>query len=87
VGSKEVYAHPETDGRLGGVDCRRRQAIFADSGELLQRESAKLAWCGPPLDVLLLSDDNQGLALLLDYFLSSGMVAIISHDMNSGGVL
>jgi hypothetical protein len=60
---------------------------FMDSGELLWRESAKLARCGPPLDVLLLSDDNQGLALLLDYCLSSVMVIVISHDMNSGGVL
>jgi hypothetical protein len=63
------------------------EQIFTDSGELLWRESAKLARCGPPLDVLLLSDDNQGLALFLDYFLSSGLVAVVSHYMNSGGVL
>jgi hypothetical protein len=60
---------------------------FTDSDELLRRESIKLARCGPPLDVLLLSDDNQGLALFLDYFLSSGMVTVVSHDMNSCGVL
>jgi hypothetical protein len=60
---------------------------FMDSDELLRRESAKLSRCGPPLGVLLLSNDNQALALLLDYFLSSGMVTDVSHEMNSSEVL
>jgi hypothetical protein len=45
---------------------------FTDSGKLLREGMVKLAWCSPPLDDLLLLDDQQSEELLPDHLLELG---------------
>jgi hypothetical protein len=64
----------------------REKHNFTDSGDLLWNKIVKLARCSPPLDALLLLDDQQSDALLLDNFLELGVTSLDGLDMNSGEV-
>jgi hypothetical protein len=67
---------------IGGVARR----TVADSGELLQKGTAKYGQLRPSLDALILSDDKHGLALLLDHLLELGVTSLDGLDVNSGEV-
>jgi hypothetical protein len=60
---------------------------FADSGELLREGMVKLAWCSPPLDDLLLLDDQQSEELLPDHLLELGVPSIDGGLQSSGEIL
>jgi hypothetical protein len=70
---------------LGLMDCTARSIVdegkcmTTNSGDALQKGMAKLARCGLPHDVLLLSDDHQVLTFLLDHRLELGVTG------NGGG--
>jgi hypothetical protein len=66
----------------GGARC-----TVTNSGELLQKGTAKSGQLGPPLDALILSDDKHGLALFLDHCLELRVVAVNGTMMNSGELL
>jgi hypothetical protein len=69
---------PEWSGMVGV------EYIGMNFGDDLHKGTTKFSQLGPPLDALILPDDQQSDALLPDKLLELGMVGIVGYPENSG---